>query len=366
MRHFNTAGPIKPHLHYHIPPLKRLNVEQALMLIGQEKYFVLHAPRQTGKTTTLLALRDLLNSGSRGAFRCVYLNVESGQTARGNVERTMRVVLGGLASQAQATLGDGTLNDLWSGVLERYGPDAALGEALARWTEADTTPLVLLIDEIDALVGDGLLSVLRQLRTGYSDRPGRFPQTVVLCGLRDVRDYRIQPNDGGVPVAGGSPFNIKAESLRLGDFSHDDVGALLHQHTTETGQKFTQAALDDVWEQTQGQPWLVNALADQACRRDPAGLDHSREIDVQDIRNAQERLMLAQDAHLDQLTYKLREERVRRVIEPVLSGGEPTEAIPDDDLDYVRDLGLIADGPPIRIANPVYQEMIPRSLTLTT
>ena len=366
MRHFNTAGPVRPRLHYHIPPLQRLDVEQVLTLIRQEKYFVLHAPRQTGKTTTLLALRDLLNGGNNGAFRCVYVNVESGQTARGDVERTMRVVLGGLASQARATLGDGTLDDLWPGVLERHGPDAALGEALARWAAADAAPLVLLIDEIDALVGDGLLSVLRQLRTGYPDRPARFPQTVVLCGLRDVRDYRIQPSDGGPPIAGGSPFNIKAESLRLGDFSRDDVGALLRQHTAETGQKFTEAALDDMWAQTQGQPWLVNALADQACFRNPAEADHNREVDVDDIRNAQERLILARDAHLDQLTHKLREGRVQRVIEPLLSGTDPIEAIPEDDLDYVRDLGLVSDTPPIRIANPIYREVIPRSLTYTT
>ena len=366
MRHFNTAGPIKPHLHYHIPPLQRLNVDQILTLIGQEKYFVLHAPRQTGKTTTLLALRDLLNGGSRGAFRCVYVNVEPGQTARGDVERTMRVVLGGLASQARATLGDGTLDDLWPGILERYGPDAVLGEALARWTEANSVPLVLLIDEIDALVGDGLLSVLRQLRAGYPDRSARFPQTVVLCGLRDVRDYRIQPSDGSAPIAGGSPFNIKVESLRLGDFRHEDVVELLGQHTAETAQQFSQAALDEVWKQTQGQPWLVNALADYACFRDLVGLDRDRGVHVDDIRSAQERLILSRGPHLDQLAHKLHEERVQRVIEPVLSSSDKAEAIPADDLDYVRDLGLVSLDTPIRIANPIYREVIPRSLTYTT
>ena len=51
---------------------------------------------------------------------------------------------------------------------------------------------MLLIDEIDALVGDSLVSVLRQLRSGYARRPGAFPQSVVLCGVRDVRDYRIR------------------------------------------------------------------------------------------------------------------------------------------------------------------------------
>ena len=50
---------------------------------------------------------------------------------------------------------------------------------------------MLLIDEIDTLIGDTLISVLRQLRAGYVRRPESFPQSVVLCGVRDVRDYRI-------------------------------------------------------------------------------------------------------------------------------------------------------------------------------
>ena len=65
MRFFNTAGPIRPEKHYCIPPLERLNLPQVLRLIGQEKYFGLHAPRQTGKTSALLALRDLLNTSRR-------------------------------------------------------------------------------------------------------------------------------------------------------------------------------------------------------------------------------------------------------------------------------------------------------------
>ena len=46
---------------------------------------MLHAPRQTGKTSALLALRDLLNGGAQGDFRCVYANVEAGQAMRENV-----------------------------------------------------------------------------------------------------------------------------------------------------------------------------------------------------------------------------------------------------------------------------------------
>ena len=102
---------------------------------------------------------------------------------------------------------------------------------LARWAEADAKPLVLLIDEIDALIGDTLLSVLRQLRAGYDQRPDGFPHSIILCGLRDVRDYRIHSSAENRLVLGGSAFNIKSESLRLGDFTEQETRGLTAQHT---------------------------------------------------------------------------------------------------------------------------------------
>ena len=181
-------------------------------------------------------------------------------------------------------MNDGFLDKAWPGILAKHGPAGALGEALTRWSEADAKPLVLLVDEIDALVGDTLLSVLRQLRAGYVRRPAGFPQSVVLCGVRDVRDYRIHSGSEKAVIAGGSAFNVKARSLRLGDFSRGDVTALLAQHTGETGQAFEREALETIWERTRGQPWLVNALADETCFRVESGRDRSRAITADDGR----------------------------------------------------------------------------------
>ena len=359
MRFFTTAGPIKPARHYCIPPLERLDLDAVLALIRDEKYFVLHAPRQTGKTSALLALRDLLNA--EGIYRCVYVNVEGGQAMREDVEQVMRTILATLALRASLTLDDEFLNQVWSGVLAEVGPGAALHTALTRWAAADTKPLVLLIDEIDALIGDSLLSVLRQLRAGYDLRPEGFPQSVVLCGVRDVRDYRIHSSSANAIIAGGSPFNIKAQSLRLGDFSQEEVQALLGQHTEETGQVFTPDAQEMIWTQTQGQPWLVNALADQACFR-PGAANRRDPVAAVAIIEAKEHLILRRETHLEQLTDKLKEERVRRIVEPLLSGAEERH-FTDRDLEYVRDLGLVAQDRPLRIANPIYAEVIPRELT---
>ena len=361
MRKFNTEGPIIAEDHYCIPPLERVNLDEVLGLVRDKRYFVLHAPRQTGKTSTLLALRDLLNSGAEGDFRCVYANVESAQTAREDVGRAVHAILGELGDRA-LLMGDESLDRLWSDVRARFGPERALGAALTRWCMADPRPVVLLIDEIDSLIGDSLISVLRQLRGGYDRRPKSFPQSVVLCGVRDVRDYRIRSSSENVLVSGGSAFNIRAESLRLGDFTEAEVRALLAQHTTETGQAFTPEALDAVWKQTRGQPWLVNALCRRACFGNEAGRDRTRAVTMRDILEAQEHLILSRQVHLDQLADKLQEDRVRRVIEPLLSGASEDESsVPD--LEYVRDLGLIARDDPPRIANPIYAEVVPRELT---
>ena len=358
MRFFNTEGPVRPDEHYAIQPLERVDVDELLSLIRAKRYFVLHAPRQTGKTSALIALRDLLNRGEAGDFRCVDVNVEVGQVARDDTARGIRAILGSLADSA-LLLGDDYPTGVWLDVLANMGPENALKGVLTRWCVANPTPLVLLVDEIDSLVGDTLLSVLRQLRAGYQQRPGGFPQSIVLCGVRDIRDYRIRSSTGEV-IAGGSPFNVAAKSLRMGDFTEAETRALMAQHTEETGQRFSSSALDSVWTQTQGQPWLVNALCAGACFDNKAGRDRSRTIEVDDVYAAREELILSRRTHLDQLAHKLEEERVRRVVEPLLSGGEARHEIRD--LEYVRDLGLIDGNQPPRMANPIYAEVVPREL----
>ena len=354
MRFFNTTGPIEPDRHYCVPPLERVDLPEIHTLVQQRRYFVLHAPRQTGKTSTLLALKAWLND--KGDCECVYANFEAGQAAGEDTEQAMRAVLGELASRARAE-GSAFPHAAWSRILAEAGPFGALAEVLTEWSRAATKPLVLLIDEVDALIGDTLLAVLRQLRSRYDRRPLEFPQSVLLCGVRDVRDYRIRSGSTNEIVAGGSAFNVKAKSLRLGDFSQGDVHSLLEQHRQESGQRFTAAAQETIWEQTQGQPWLVNALADEGCEAVT-----NRDVGEEDVRDAQERIVARRETHLDQLADKLREDRVRRVVEPLLSGGEK-RAFTDRDVEYARDLGLLALAPPLRIANPIYAEVVPRELT---
>ena len=178
-----------------------------------------------------------------------------------------------------------------------------------------------------------------------------------------MRDYRIHSTAENRMVLGGSAFNIKSESLRLGDFSEREIRALLAQHTAETGQAFTEQALELIGTRTAGQPWLVNALCYDACFRHKPGRERSRPITAEAVLTAQERLILRRDTHIDDLANKLREERVRRVVEPILTGADE-QAWSTEDVACVCDLGLVAqetDGTP-HIANPIYAEVVPRHL----
>ena len=365
MRFFNTAGPVNCEKHYCLPPLSRFDLPEILSLIAQEKYFVLHAPRQSGKTSCLLALRDHLNR--EGNYIALYINVESGQTARGDVRKGIKAILSELGFQAERTLGDATLRELINTGFEEFGENAAFKIILSNWCIRYEKPLVLCIDEVDALVGDTLISLLRQIRSGYPERPSSFPASVILCGVRDVRDYRIHSERDQAIITGGSAFNIKAKSLRLGNFSREETKTLCLQHTKETGQVFDEDALAAIWHLTCGQPWLVNALAYEVCFELEEGRNRTNPITRSLVMEAKERIIQRRETHLDQLVDKLKEERVRGVIGPILEGTRIENAVSEDDIGYVLDLGLItrrSEG--LVIANPIYQEIIPRAITYIT
>ncbi len=365
-RFFNTAGPNRPAEQYTIDPLSRFDLDDVLMLIRQKKYFVLHAPRQTGKTSCMLALRDYLNQ--HGDYIAVYANVEGGQASRNDVESVVKSTVDTLAEEFKDAVGSDMPLQIRDGIKD-IGKDAKLATYLRRLSQSLPKPVVLFIDEIDALVGDSLVSVLRQLRAGYANRPDAFPNSIVLCGVRDVRDYRIVLSNQDI-ITGGSAFNIKAESLRLGNFTPEEIRQLYQQHTDETGQEFDEACFPMIWEATEGQPWLVNALGYEVTMRMKENRDRSVRIIPEMIYRAQEQIIYRRDTHIDILIDKLKEPRVKRVIEPMLANSDEADdnLIPTDDIQYVADMGLIKveRGKNRRIANAIYSEIIPRELTWST
>ena len=361
-RTFNTAGPQKPLINYTIDPLSRFDLEEILMLIQQQRYFVLHAPRQTGKTSCLLALRDYLNE--KGDYIAVYANVEGGQAARNDRDAVVRSTVDTLTGEYRLIAKDDKADKARIAAME-LSTDSVLSQFLSLLSQSLDKPLVLFLDEIDALVGDSLVSVLRQIRSGYANRPASFPQSVILCGVRDVRDYRIVLSNQDI-VTGGSAFNIKAKSLRLGNFTKEEIHELFMQHTRETGQQFDEDCFPLIWSATEGQPWLVNAIGQEVTYEMRENRDRTIRITPDMIDAAIEHIIYRRDTHIDQLIDKLKEERVRRVIQPMLANSYNVSdyLIPSDDILYVEDLGLIMRelGKPRRFSNNIYRQIILREL----
>lgn len=355
-RFFNTAGPCDPERHYLLPPERRL--PEARRLIDRQSYFVLHAPRQSGKTTLVRTLARSLTLA--GQYAAVYATCEMASTTGADVERGIATLLYSIASEM-----DRLPSELRPRSVENFQEVPAenrLAYFLTDWSERSPRPTVLFLDEIDSLRDETLLSVLRQLRGKYPQRPEHFPASVVLIGLRDVRDYRVRVRQESESLGTSSPFNIKVRSLTLANFDRAEIAELYGQHTAETGQAFTSEAIDLSWELTRGQPWLVNALAAEIV--DALVPDRTIVIEPQHVERAKEILIERRDTHLDSLIDRLREPRVRRVIEPILVGSFLPPDLLDDDVQYVKDLGLVAAGlQGLEIANPIYREVIPRALS---
>jgi hypothetical protein len=351
-KRFNVAGPCRDGEHYMLPPEERLT--EIRPLIDEKAYFVVHAPRQTGKTTSLLSFARSLTA--EGRYAAVLASCKVAEAAGADLDRAFQAIVQSVAFSANQQL---------SAELRPPAPESVGGTGaetrfwgyLQRWCQMCERPVVIFLDEVDAVGGATLLSILDQLHAGYTSRPEHFPHAVALIGLRDVRDYEIRGRLGSA-----SPFNIKTDSLLVPDFTAPEVAELYGQHTAATGQRFSPAAIEAAFELSRGQPWLVNALARQIVTREAP--DPAVEVSARHVEDAKEALIQQRATHLDSLLKRLREERVRRVVEAVLSGERLPMEILNDDYVFVRDLGLVTPGPQgLEIANQIYREIIPRALT---
>jgi hypothetical protein len=354
---FNTAGPCFPDEHYMLPPERRLG--EVMELIDERKFFTLTAGRQTGKTTSLQWIEAHLNA--TGAWRALWVDI---QTAREQPDplKAFRSVLGQIDEMCAYVHPDVVRPDMQELLVD---PTRAVGGYLSFLAKQTQTPWCILFDEADGLVGEAMVSFLTQIRNGYiKRRTSPFPACVVLVGQRKVRDYVLREEDRRALAWLGttSPFNITAEALTIGSFTEAEVGELLQQHTQKTGQVFLPDAIARIYELGQGHPWLTSAMADQIVRRDVR--DRSIAITAEHVDAAKETIILERRSHIDSLIDKLREDRVRKILDPMLAGEFTGPDVLDDDLAYVVGLGLVRKiQGQFMIANPIYREIVPRTLT---
>jgi hypothetical protein len=354
MKFFNTTGPCNPDDHYMLPPAERLVGAQLHRYVRDKLYWVLHAPRQVGKTTFLHSWMRELNAA--GEVAACYVSIEQCQGIKDPA-----VAIPGIAEAIRdwaplcglPVLKKSKAN--WTNVLK--STMAGLAEAVA------PKPLVVFLDEVDVMEEDVMVSSLRQLRNGFAGRgPGVFPVSIALVGMKDLRDY-IEKAKDGISVNPGSPFNVKAASIRLGNFTQNDLARLFAQRTEETGQRISPEALAYAWEQSQGQPWIVNNLFMRATLRILDENDFST-VELHHVQAARAQMVEARETHLDALAYRLENPEVRKIIEMMLVGDTDMNIGRGRGLDLCVDLGLVVnDSEGLRIANPIYREVLGRELS---
>jgi hypothetical protein len=342
-----------------LPALDRLPGIRELVAGGN--YFVVHAPRQTGKTTALKALVREINE--KGEMFAVYCTLETLQN-RSDPEKTNIAIRDLIADNVEMSPFYVPIESAPALRSDRGGVGLAVRTVLQNACRASGKPVVVFFDEADCLVGDALISFLRQLRDGYVNRKDiPFPKSVALVGMLDVRDYKAQIRPDGESLGQISPFNIIAEDILIRNFTEAEIAALYSQHTSETGQVFTDGAREDVWRLTRGQPWLVNAIAYE-CVAKIHGLRFNEAVTGADVEAAKEAIIRRRDTHVDSLMERMREPRVRRIVEPLILGDDSDLTANDDDWRFVTDLGLLrVDRGALVPANPMYAEIIGRYLS---
>jgi hypothetical protein len=327
-------------------------------LIDMEQYFVIHAARQSGKTTYLKDLAQRLNES--GKYYALYCSLESLQKVNNAKEGIPEIV-----KLLKKVI-------LFSDIPNKYefAEDAdytyfsgVLNMSLSLFCMKIDKPLVLLFDEADCLSEDTLITFLRQLREGYNYRSTiPFVHSLALVGMRKIRDYKAKIRPESESLGSASPFNIVTKAMTLKNFTKDEITSLYRQHTDECGQIFEQEAIDLIYEQTQGQPWLVNAIAREVIVK-MLQSDYTQSVTAPLVVEAIQTIILRRDTHIDSLLERLKEDRVRRVIEPMLTGEDFFDRL-SDDYQYVTDLGLIKSiGGKTQPANPIYGEVIARTLS---
>ena len=361
-RWFNIGGPCNPVDHYMLPASERL--PEVMSLIRKKQYFVVHAPRQCGKTTAFQSLIREINS--KGEMVAHYCSVEAVQEFRDPV-----ISMAEIAQQICLNL------DLYPQLFGKELKAIALKEiansshttvvtnVLKLISEHLQKPFVIVFDEVDCLSDATLVSFLRQLRNGRiaCNSPYSFPVSMALIGLRNIRDYKMRIRPEGQSTGEASPFNVLTKAMTIHQFTEEELRILYKQHTDETGQIFEEGALKLAWEYSQGQPYLVNALA-RWCVEEIHKEDYTKIITAADMVEAKEKLIRERGTHLDSLLEKCTEPRIQPIIEQVMLGGNVDWDTQKANVDYALDLGVvIKDGGVLRPANPIYQEMIGRYLS---
>ncbi len=298
IRIFEGAGFVNPDESYYVPLQKvtNRNKQDLQTMIDRGRYFSIFAPRQSGKTTFLTGTCNQLHDDP------TYVAILLSFQRYNNLKKTKFYALieKSLYSQLSNRLREvGCLKfeEIQQFLARHHLSDhisfSQLFEELNHILQFKK--IVIFIDEFDGIPLKELGNFLTALRELYQEYKGKKQKALYSVGLIGIR------NITKLVVGGVSPFNI-ADQVTLPPFTLENVRDLYAQYTAETNQPFTTAAVQKVYEETAGQPWLVNRLGTILTMDiKPETVDP---IDEHDVEKAVQVLLMEKNDHFDNLYEK--------------------------------------------------------------
>jgi len=298
-RRFEKSGFVNPKTAYYVPLENVTNTDNEDMktMVDHGRYFSIFAPRQSGKTTFFRRFAKELEANTNYIF--ILMSFENCEDY--DLKRFYHYIQNQIYKQLIKRLEIIKCTQLQTArqfVIKHVLHDSydfyLLFEAMN--TIISQKKIVIFIDEFDGIPLHEIknfLTTLRKLYQDYKEETTKALYSVGLVGIRNITQLTV----GGV-----SPFNI-ADHVEIPPFTLNNIRDLYQQYTKETNQPFTEEAIKQIFEQTQGQPWLVNRLGTILTKRiKPKTTDP---IEIEDVNKAIQSLLQEKNAHFDNLKEKV-------------------------------------------------------------
>ena len=346
IRSFEDSGVVDPAESYYI---KRENItnrknQDMKTMVDKGRYFSIFAPRQSGKTTFFKEFcKELEKDSTYIAIRLTFQKL-SNYSSVDFYQYFQKIFYENLIERLKiidCPQLDDVQNFLSKHEIINNLTFSYLFEDLNKLIKRKK--IVLFIDEFEGIPLQELspfLMALRDLYQDYKDKPDRALYSVGLVGVRNIAQLSVE---------GTSPFNI-ADHVEIPPFTLKNIQDLYVQYTQETNQPFTEEAVQKIFEETAGQPWLVNRIASIVTTKvKPETIDH---INIDDVNKGIDLLLEENNEHFENLLKKIL--LYKNTFEKVLNN-EVAYSPNDSSQQWLRQYGLLKNvNKKAVIANPVY------------
>ena len=354
-RLFQTRGPVEPAHHYAVP--RQTEIAELVERIKQGRYIVLFAPRQTGKTTFFRWALDALEAIEPGYFP-IQLDFEEYKnfSISAFYDYLHKEICAAILNHCQKRQWD------TSDTLEQFLENSSITnhvsmrlffEQVSGYLKNEK--LVIIIDEFDGIPTAAVSDFLYSLRRIYlSQTAQKCPYSVGIVGVKSITQLNY---DRSI-----SPFNIQ-DDFALSNFTLSQVQSLFKQYTEETGQVIASDVIETLYQQTAGQPFLVNRLGQILTEEMEIGLEQTLTLSHFEI--AHKQILVERNINISHLTSNIRKKpRFESALMRIALKEQPVPFNLDNDIiSELFTFGVIAPDSDenCHIMNPIYQYRIMRT-----